>query len=100
MNKVVKAGIGVGVVVALATFGSPAQANIGGSDYRDCTRVEFHAVQRGDSLTSVQRKLDGPGKISFKSGSYQSRQWGKGYQNGWCLISFHNKRVYDKSYIA
>ena len=99
MNKALKAGT-IGTVIALAAFGSPASANVGGNDYNDCTRPEFRAVSRGDSLASVQRKLDGRGKIQFISGGYQERKWGRGYRNGWCLIDFRHKRVAGKSYIA
>lgn len=101
MNRMTKVA-GVAALTAGVALGAslPADANVGGRDYRDCTRSEYRAVHKGDTLASVQRKLDGPGKVQFRSGSYQSRQWGSGLWNGWCVIDFQGGRVYYKGYIA
>ena len=88
------------VPLVLAATAIPAAANIGGNDYRDCTRTEYQAVHRGHSLASVQRKLDGKGKVKVQFGSYQSRQWGVGVSNGWCIIDFEQKRVTSRAYIG
>lgn len=94
------ATVATAVVVVLAGT-IPAVANVGGNDYRDCTRHEYRAAKRGMSLDRVQRMLDGRGHVEsdYRIGGhhYQSRQWGN-YQTGHsrCFIDFKDGHLNGK----
>lgn len=90
-------GLSLLAIVDLPT----AHAGAGDRDPANCTASEYRAVKRGMSKTRVARILDGRGsqQSAYVIGGdrYETRKYGRGFSNKWCLIDYKNGRVNGKA---
>lgn len=106
LMKIAKTGAAVTLSLGLAMGAGvlPASATAGDNDPRDCTAREYRAVKRGMGKDRVARILDGKGRQQsayiIGGDRYESRKYGAGLSNGWCLIDYKNGRVTGKFRIA
>jgi len=83
----------LGLSAVLVGIGVPAAADTNGSR-GDCTRTEYRAIHKGDTIREVRRILGGRGIVDVPGNP--TRRWGVydlSRKTGVCLITFDHKVV-------
>ncbi len=61
------------------------------------TRAEYKSVHRHYSQLRVRHIFDTPGKLSYQSGSYKTREYNTCTKYGYVAVSYRHGRVISKT---